>query len=119
LIGMLVIVVLLATVELGYLSVLAIASPPVLLGGLDKLLDLFGKTLLVVIGIELIETLRALAAERVVRVEIVLTVAVIALARKILVLGVGSRSGFEVLGLAALLAALALAYRVYVRGARE
>jgi uncharacterized membrane protein (DUF373 family) len=115
LVGMLVVVVVLATVELGHTLLVDIMTPPVLFPGIDKLLAIFGKTLLVVIGLELIETLRAFAADRTVRVEVVLTVAVIALTRKIIVLEVGHVSSLDMLGLAALLASLALAYRVYIR----
>jgi uncharacterized membrane protein (DUF373 family) len=115
LVGMLVVVVVLATLELGHTILVDIVTPPVLFPGIDKLLTIFGKTLLVVIGIELVETLRTFASDRMVRVEVVLTVAVIALTRKIIVLEVGHVSSFDMLGIAALLAALALAYRVYIR----
>ncbi len=114
LVGMLVIVVVLATVELGYTLFWDIVSPPVLFPGIDKLLDIFGKLLLVLIGIELIETMRAFASHHVVRVEVVLTVAIIALARKIIVLELGHVSSLDLLGLAALLAALAFAFRAFV-----
>src|SRR5262249_50282350 len=95
--------------------VVDVASPPVLFPGIDKLLEIFGKLLLVVIGIELMETLRSFAREGVVRVEVVLTVAIIALARKIIVLEPGHVESLYLLGMAALLAALSFAYRAFVR----
>jgi uncharacterized membrane protein (DUF373 family) len=112
---MLAVVVALATIELGYTIVVDIATPPVLFPGIEKLLEIFGKLLLVLIGIELMETMRAFAREGVVRVEVVLTVAIIALARKIIVLEPGRFSSLDLLGLAALLAALSFAYRAFVR----
>jgi uncharacterized membrane protein (DUF373 family) len=112
---MLAVVVTLATVELGHSIVVDILSPPVLFPGIEKLLEIFGKLLLVLIGIELMETMRAFAREGVVRVEVVLTVAMIALARKIIVLEPGHVGALDLLGLAALLAALAFAYRACVR----
>jgi uncharacterized membrane protein (DUF373 family) len=116
LIVMLAVVVLLATVELGVTIVKDIAAPPVLFPGIDKLLDVFGRFLLVLIGMELVETMRTFAHEGVVRVEVVLTVAMIALARKIIVLEIAHVSSLSMLGLAALLAALSFAYQVFVRG---
>lgn len=115
LIGMLCVVVVLATVELGVSIVKDIAAPPLLFPGIDKLLDLFGDVLLVTIGLELVETMRAFASGGAVRVEVVITVAIIALARRVIVLEPGHTSASVIFALAALLAALALAYRALVR----
>lgn len=115
LIGMLAVVVLLATVELGWTIVKDVTAPPVLFPGIEKLLELFGKFLLVLIGIELLETMRAYATAHVVRVDVVLTVAIIALARKIVVLEPDHVSSLTMLGIAALVAAISGAYHVFVR----
>jgi uncharacterized membrane protein (DUF373 family) len=116
LVAMLAVVVVLSVVELGYTIGHTIVKPPILFPGIDDLLDIFGKFLLVLIGIELLETMRALAKEGVVRVEVVLTVAMIAMARKIIVLEPTSSSGLAMFGVAALLVSLSVAYQVYVRG---
>jgi uncharacterized membrane protein (DUF373 family) len=108
-------IVVLATVEVAVTTVQDIVAPPVLFPGIDKLLDLFGRVLLVVIGLELIETMRAFAAEGVVRVEVVLTVAMIALARRIIVLEPGHASPSMLFALAGLLVALSVAYVAFVR----
>ena len=50
------------------------------------LLEYFGYVLLVLIGVELLDTIRAYLQEHVVHVEIVLEVALIAVARKIIIL---------------------------------
>ena len=115
LIAMLAVVVVLATVELGVTLVRDIVAPPVLFPGIDKLLDVFGRVLLVLIGIELLETMRSFAGDGLVRVEVVLTVAMIALCRKIIVLEVDHVSSVAIFGIAALVAALSFAYRVFVR----
>jgi len=115
LVGMLAVVVVLATVELGHTLVVDIVSPPVLFPGIDKLLDIFGKVLLVLIGIELLETMRIFADRGTVRVEVVLAVAMIAIARKIILVEIGHVSSLDMLGVAALLAALAFAYRPFLR----
>jgi uncharacterized membrane protein (DUF373 family) len=87
----------------------------VLFPGIDKLLDLFSRVLLVVMGLELVETMRVYAAEGVARVEVVITVAAIALARRVVVLEPGSIPTSAIFAEAALFAALALAYRAFVR----
>ncbi len=53
---------------------------------MDELLGIFGFFLLVVIGIELLDTLKAYLRENVIHVEIVILVAVIAIARKVIIL---------------------------------
>jgi len=115
LILMLGVIVALATLEVGFTIAKDVISPPVLFPGIDRLLDIFGKVLLVVLGIELLETLRAFASEGRVRAEIVLTVAVIALARKIILIEPEHASAVVLFGDAALLAALAVAYRFFSR----
>jgi uncharacterized membrane protein (DUF373 family) len=116
LIAMLAVVVLLATVELGWTIAVDVAAPPVLFPGIAKLLDIFGKFLLVLIGIELVETMSTFAAGRELRVDVVLNVAIIAIARKIVVLEPDHISGSVLLGLGVLLAGLSLAYHVFVHG---
>ncbi len=113
------VIVALATLEVGFTLAKDIISPPVLFPGIDRLLDIFGKVLLVVLGIELLETLRSFANEGRVRAEIVLTVAVIALARKIILIEPEHASAVVLFGDAALLAALAVAYRFFSRPAER
>ena len=115
LIGMLGVIVALATLEVGFTIAKDVVEPPLFFPGIDRLLDIFGKVLLVVLGIELLETLRAFASEGRVRAEIVLTVAVIALSRKIILIEPEHASAVVLFGDAALLAALAVAYRFFSR----
>jgi uncharacterized membrane protein (DUF373 family) len=85
-----------------------IASPPIL--GVNDLLDVFGEFLLVLIGLELLETLKAYARETIIRAEVILLVAMIALSRKIITLELKYTTPAQLLGIAALLIALAVAY---------
>ena len=116
LIAMLAVVVLLATLELGVTLARDIAAPPVLFPGIDKIIDVFGRFLLVLIGVELIETMRAFVHGGTVRAEVVVTVAMIAVARKVILIELGHVTSPEMFGIAALTAALSLAYHVCVRG---
>lgn len=110
LVAMMMIVVGLSTLELGWLIVQDIVSPPRLLLEIDELLDIFGFFLLVLIGLELLETIRAYLKDNVVHVKTVLAVALIAIARKVVALDLEKYSGLTVLSLAALIAALAGAF---------
>jgi uncharacterized membrane protein (DUF373 family) len=115
-IAMLAIVVALATIELGVSLARDILTPPIFFPGIDRLLDIFGRVLLVVIGIELLETLRSFARGGVVRAEVVLTVALIAVARKVIVLEPAHASAVTLFGVASLVLSVAIAYRMFVRG---
>lgn len=55
---MMALVVLLATAELFYIIVEEIVAPPLVLLEIDQLLEIFGYFLLVLIGIELLETFK-------------------------------------------------------------
>jgi uncharacterized membrane protein (DUF373 family) len=115
LISMMVLVVTLTTVELGWVIVKDIISTPILLLEITELLEIFGLFLLVLIGIELLETIKAYLATKVVHVEIVLEVALIAIARKVIVLDIEKYSSLTLLGIAALIAAVAMAFLVVKR----
>ena len=76
-------VVLLSVIELGWILLNDIITPPVFLLNINELLDIFGLFLLVLIGIELLYTIKAYAMESVIHAEVVLTVAMIAIGRKV------------------------------------
>ena len=103
------VVVLLATIELGWIIVQDIITPPVFLLEISELLDIFGLFLLVLIGVELLETIKAYLRENVVHFEVVLTVAMIAIARKVITLDVKELPSMTLVGIAAIIVALAAA----------
>lgn len=86
LLSMLAIVVLLATIDLGWLIIKDLVTPPMLLLDVDELLELFGAFLLVMIGVELLDTVKTYVTEKAVHVEVVLLVAIIAVSRKVVLL---------------------------------
>ena len=117
LVVMMAVVVLLATVELGWIIVKDIFTPPVFLLEIDELLDIFGLFLLVLIGVELLETIKAYLKENVVHFEVVLTVAMIAIARKVITLDVKDLPAMTLVGIAAIIVALAAAKYFFRRTA--
>ncbi len=82
-------VLLLATIELGWIIIKDIYTPPLLILEIDELFDIFGLFMLVLIGIELLETIiKTYTHQNVNHAKIVMAVAVIAIARKVIILDV-------------------------------
>lgn len=109
---MLAFVVLVATIELGYLIVDDLMKPPVFWLEVDDLLDIFGFFLLVLIGVELLESIRAYTMDHMVHAEVVLKVALIAVARKVIILDAEGSTPLTIIGIATLILAIAAAYFV-------
>jgi uncharacterized membrane protein (DUF373 family) len=108
--GMLVVVMLLSTIHLGVLIAQEIWAPPRFLIRVQGLLEIFGYFLLVLIGVELLETLKAYLRRDVIHVRVVLEVALIAMARKVIIEEPNTVPSLTLLGIAALILALALAF---------
>ena len=108
--GMLVVVMLLSTIHLGALIVEEVWAPPRFLIRVQGLLEIFGYFLLVLIGVELLETLKAYLRKDVIHVRVVLEVALIAMARKVIIEEPNTVSSMTLLGIAALILALAVAF---------
>jgi len=113
------VVVFLSTVELGWIILRDIVTPPVVLLDIDELLDVFGFFLLVLIGIELLETIKTYFVEHVIHAEVVIEVAMIAIARKVIILDVKELPSLTLLGIAAIIITLAVAYWLVKRGIKE
>lgn len=116
---MMAIIVLLATIELGWILGKDLLTPPIVLLEIDELLELFGQFLLVVIGIELLHSIKSYAANRAIHLEAVLAVALIAVARKIIVLDPKALPDGALLGIAGMVLALAVGYYLVQRSGRN
>ena len=110
LIVMMVFVVLISTIELAVLIIKDIIEPPRYWLGIDQLFEIFGFFLMLLIGVELLETIKAYLHENVVHSEIVLEVALIAISRKVITLNVKAYEPLALLGIAALIVSIGLAY---------
>lgn len=115
LILMMIIVILLSTIELGRILIADIITRPEYLLDITELLDVFGFFMLILIGVELLETIRAYLNEHVVHVEIVLEVALIAVARKVIIIDVKEYSPNTLFAIAAIVFSLAGAYYLQKR----
>jgi len=112
LVAMMAVIILLSTVELAWIIIQDIITPPYVLPGITELLDIFGFFLLILIGIELLETIRAYLVEHIIHVEIVLEVALIAVARKVIILDVKEYPSLTILAIATLILALSVAFLI-------
>jgi uncharacterized membrane protein (DUF373 family) len=103
-------VLLLATIELGYYIFKSVIESDYAIINLTLLMELFGTFMLVLIGIELLDTIKVYLKENVVHVEVVVLVAIIAIARKVVVLKIEEIEGLKIIGVAFIIVALAVAY---------
>lgn len=112
-------VVLLATLELIYLLALDILTPPLFLLDIGELLDIFGYFLLILIGIELLETFRIYLQEHAINVQVVFVVAMIAIARKVIILDIGELQSLTLIGIGFIIASLSAGYYLVKKSQEE
>lgn len=111
---MLMAVLIAALVDLGFLlfTSLATASPYLLES--HELLAVLGAFLLILIGVELLDTIKLYFRENAIHVEIVLLLAVIAVSRKVILLDPTGMSGIdyglELMGIGIIVIGLAVGY---------
>lgn len=103
-------VVFFATIDLGWLLLKYLITPPLGLIQVDQLLDVFGMFLLVLIGIELLNTISTYRREHVIRVEIAIIVALLAISRKVIILDYKTLTSFNLLDVGVVVLAFAAAY---------
>ena len=116
---LLIVVVALATVDLGFLIAQDIWKPPRFLIPVQGLLEIFSFFLVILIGVELLETLKAYVKKDVIHVRLVLEVALIAMARKVIILEPNSVTALTLFGMAALISALGVAFYFERKAHRE
>jgi uncharacterized membrane protein (DUF373 family) len=108
---MMAIVLGLSTLDLGWLIIKDIIQPPFFLLSVEQLLDIFGLFMLVVIGIELLETImKTYITQGQPHYEVVLSVAIIAIARKVIILDLKDVDSLSLIGIASIIIALTLGY---------
>ena len=107
---MMMLALLASTVELAIILAEQLWAPPMLLLDVKEMLTVFSFFLMVLIGLELVETIKMYLDENVFHVEVVILVAIIAVARKIIIIDYGSVSYEILLSIAALMIALCAGY---------
>lgn len=110
LIVLMTVVLIMATAELAYSVFMYVTKSNYAVIQVDLLMELFSVFLLVLIGIELLDTIKVYLKENIMHVEVVVLVAIIAVARKVVVMKVEELDGLKIIGLAFIIVALAFAY---------
>lgn len=103
-------ILLLATFNVIYFIVKNIIQEPLTQLSAENLMELFSIFLVILIGIELLETVKAFLMKEAIQVEIVVLVAIIAVARKVIIWELSNGSTLEIFGLSTILLSLGLTY---------
>lgn len=120
LVVMMSLVLLFSTVELAWIIGKDLVSPPLFLLDIDELLEIFGLFMLVLIGVELLETIvKTYMTQSMDHARIVMAVAIIAISRKVIILDVKDLTGPILLGIAAIILALSVGYYLVRRSSTE
>lgn len=110
LIALMAIAIFFGTLELGVLLGKELLSEPRFLLDIDKLLEIFGFFFMILIGLELLETIKTYITKTQIHVEIVFLVAMIAIARKVIILDIKHLEALKLIGIAGIIVALAGGY---------
>jgi uncharacterized membrane protein (DUF373 family) len=112
---LMIVVVAFATIELAWAILQGLLSPPIFLLEANELLDVFGLFLLVLVGIELLDTIKAYLIEHVVHEEVIVVAALVAVLRKVIILDYKTIDSVAIIGIAVIILAVVAAYWVIKR----
>jgi uncharacterized membrane protein (DUF373 family) len=107
---MMVIVILSSTLEVGWIILRGLITPPVIFLNVENVLDIFGLFFLVIIGIELLETIKMIITESTMNVGVIILVGITAIVRKVIIIDLKTTAPLFLMGLGVLVLALAGAY---------
>ena len=110
LLGLMMLAVLASTVELAIILCQQLWKPPVLLLNLEEMLEVFGFFLMVLIGLELLESIKAYLDKDRLHVEVVFLVAIVAAARKIIIIDYNTMTPDMLFAIAAVIVALGIGF---------
>ena len=110
LLGMMMLAVLVSTIELAVVLVQELSRPPIMLLNIAEMLEVFGFFMMVLIGLELLETIKAYLDEDRVHAEVVFLVALVAVSRKVIILDYNEMTPELLYGTSALIVALGVGY---------
>lgn len=109
LIAIITLILLFATVDVVITIAQKFFAPPYFVQA-ENLMELFSLFLVILIGIELLETVKAFLKENMVHVEIVVLVAIIAIARKVIIWDSAKQSNNDLIPYAIMLLTLGITY---------
>lgn len=110
LLGMMMLAVLVSMIELAVVLFQQLMEPPFLLLNISEMLEVFGFFLMVLIGLELLETIKSYLLDDRVHAEVVFLVALVAVSRKVIIIDYKELSPEMLFGTSALIIALGVGY---------
>ncbi|MDF3129128.1 phosphate-starvation-inducible PsiE family protein [Kiritimatiellaeota bacterium B1221] len=116
LVVLMMVVVGLSALELAVMLWNQVRKPPYLLLNLPELLEVLGFFMMVLIGLELLETIKNYLTQHALHVEVVILVAMIAISRKVIILDMKEMTPDSIKGIAFLLLSLAVSYFLIKKG---
>ncbi len=106
------VVVILSLYELGLILYKDIMTPPLGVLEINELIELFGFFLIVMIGVELLETMKDFLVYGHIRLNVIMAVALLAIGRKIIILDIEKYDPTTLIGLGIIILALVVGYWV-------
>lgn len=106
------VVVTLSLYELGLILYKDIMTPPLGVLEINELIELFGFFLIVMIGVELLETMKDFLVYGHIRLNVIMAVALLAIGRKIIILDIEKYDPTTLIGLGIIILALVVGYWV-------
>lgn len=110
LLGMMMFAVFASTIELAFVLVGELFKPPLMRLNVDEMIQVFGFFLMVLIGLELLETIKAYLKEDRVHAEVVFLVAIVAVSRKVIIIDYKNTPIELLFGMSSLIIALGVGY---------
>jgi uncharacterized membrane protein (DUF373 family) len=108
-----------STVELAWILFSELVKPPTMLLNIRNLLEVFGFFMMILIGLELLEILKSHVTAKHIQIEIVLLVALIAIARKVIILDLKGLSPMVLMGIAGIILGLSVGYFLVAKARKE
>lgn len=108
-----------STIELAWILISELRKPPTMLLDIRNLLEVFGFFMMILIGLELLEIIKSHITAKHIQIEIVLLVALIAIARKVIILEVKAVSPWILVGIAGIILGLSVGYVLVARTRKE
>lgn len=118
LLGMMMITIVISAVGLGWSLVKETVQSARLVFDVKQVMEMFGLVFTVLIGLELLETIKSYISQDQLHVEVVFLVAMVAVARKVIILDVKESEPVMLVGIAAIVLALAVGFYFVKRAQR-
>lgn len=110
LIGMMVFVILLSTVRLGWTIYTEMLKAPIMLLNSEQLFKVFGFILMILLGLEILGSIKAYISHDEIHVEVVFTIALISIAKIIITTDLTGMEGTKLAGIGFVILSLSIGY---------